>query len=79
MSATKNPVLEQYTRKEISDKLGVSGQTVINWFNPNHPSSMPVKYLEPLGFIVARRDIFKKPLEEILQFVGDVSPQEDAA
>jgi transcriptional regulator with XRE-family HTH domain len=75
--SNENPILKQYTRKEIAEKLGVSHQTVINWFNDNHPSSMPVKYLDTLGFVVASREIYNKTLEELLEFVGPVFGSND--
>ena len=66
MPAIKNTILKHYTMLDISKKLGVSYQTVVNWFNPKHPSSMPVKHLETLGFVVHSKNMLGKTLNELL-------------
>lgn len=70
-SNIRNPILQKWTRNDIANKLQVSYQTVVNWFDDNHPSSMPVKYLQPLGFGIIGSDVFGKTLEELLVYLPE--------
>ena len=67
-----SPILKKWTRQEIADKTGYSYQTVINWFDPEHPSSMPVKCLEILGFGIINKDVYGKTLEQLLVDLDEV-------
>ena len=64
--SSKHPILKKHTRKEIAEKLGVSHQTVINWFNDNHASSMPVRHLEALGFGIHCKNKLGMTIEDLL-------------
>jgi len=66
----KSPILKKWTRYEIANKLGVSYQTVVNWFDGKHPSSMSVKHLEPLGFCIVDSSVLEKTTIDLINNYG---------